>query len=233
MHNNTKSSAVAGVLGVFLGAFGGHDWYLGNTKKAITHVSLCVGGMILLIIGVILMNLSRDIPVFNMLFVCLVIAAYVILVGNGIWGFIEGVIILMQGDAGLAAKGYQVAPQALGGNNMIQPGQQGLVNTTSTVPANTAAAPVASVTNPTVTGVGNTAEPVVEVKNTAEPQKPTEVVAQNVPKAPDFKTVEPVKPVELVTAPVDVAKPAETGAAPTVAKPTEDSGAAAAKPAGN
>lgn len=109
MQKNVKSSSVAGVLGVFLGAFGGHDWYLGNTKKAITHVSLCVGGLILLILGVILTNLSRDIPVFNVLFVCVIIAAYVILVGNGVWGFIEGVIILAQGDAGLAAKGYQVA----------------------------------------------------------------------------------------------------------------------------
>ncbi len=109
MQKNVKSSSVAGVLGVFLGAFGGHDWYLGNTKKAITHVSLCVGGLIFLILGVILTNLSRDIPVFNVLFVCVIIAAYVILVGNGVWGFIEGVIILAQGDAGLAAKGYQVA----------------------------------------------------------------------------------------------------------------------------
>ena len=109
--NNTKSSVTAGILGVFLGAFGGHDWYLGNTKKAIAHVALCVGGLLLLMVGVILMSISDNIPLLRTLFVCLVVAAYVI-IGNGVWGFIEGVVIIAQGDAGLAAKGYKVAAQA-------------------------------------------------------------------------------------------------------------------------
>lgn len=112
MQNNTKSSVVAGVLGVFLGAFGGHDWYLGNTKKAITHTSLCVGGIILLMIGLILTNIFKNIPALNALSICVIIASYVIIVGNGIWGFIEGVSIIAGGDAGLAAKGYKVAAQA-------------------------------------------------------------------------------------------------------------------------
>lgn len=112
MQNNTKSSVVAGVLGVFLGAFGGHDWYLGNTKKAITHTSLCVGGIILLMVGLILTNLFKNIPALNALSICVIIASYVIIVGNGIWGFIEGVSIIAGGDAGLAAKGYKVAAQA-------------------------------------------------------------------------------------------------------------------------
>lgn len=110
--NNTKSSVTAGILGVFLGAFGGHDWYLGNTKKAIAHVALCVGGLLLLMVGVILMSISDNIPLLRTLFVCLVVAAYVIIIGNGVWGFIEGVVIIAQGDAGLAAKGYKVAAQA-------------------------------------------------------------------------------------------------------------------------
>lgn len=110
--NNTKSSVTAGILGVFLGAFGGHDWYLGNTKKAIAHVALCVGGLLLLMVGVILMSISDNIPLLRTLFVCLVVAAYVIIIGNGVWGFIEGVVIIAQGDAGLAAKGYKVVAQA-------------------------------------------------------------------------------------------------------------------------
>lgn len=115
MQNNVKSSSVAGVLGVFLGAFGGHDWYLGNTKKAITHVCLCVGGIMMLMVGLILRSLLRDIPALDVLSICVMIGAYVIIVGNGIWGFIEGVMILAQGDAGLAAKGYQVAAPTLPG----------------------------------------------------------------------------------------------------------------------
>ncbi len=110
--DNTKSSVTAGILGVFLGAFGGHDWYLGNTKKAITHVCLCVGGLILLMLGLILTNLANDLPPLRVLFICLIVAAYVIIVGNGVWGFIEGIIIIAQGDAGLAAKGYKVAVPA-------------------------------------------------------------------------------------------------------------------------
>lgn len=119
--NEIKSSTVAGLLGVFLGWVGGHDWYLGESKKAITHVSLSVGGLILLMIGIILDNLSRNVPALNVLFICLIVVAYVILVGNLVWGMIEGVMILVQGDAGLAAKGYKVmesgAPLAMANPN--------------------------------------------------------------------------------------------------------------------
>lgn len=58
------------------------------------------------------MSISDNIPLLRTLFVCLVVAAYVIIIGNGVWGFIEGVVIIAQGDAGLAAKGYKVAAQA-------------------------------------------------------------------------------------------------------------------------
>lgn len=112
MKNNTKSSAVAGILGVFLGAVGGHDWYLNNTKKAIIHVSLCVGGLLLLMVAIILTSLSKSIPAINVLFICLMIMSYVIIVGNAVWGIIEGIVIIAQGDAGLKAKGYQVADLA-------------------------------------------------------------------------------------------------------------------------
>lgn len=222
MQNNTKSSAVAGVLGVFLGAFGGHDWYLGNSKKAITHVSLCVGGMILLIVGVILMNLSRDIPVFNMLFVCLVIAAYVILVGNGIWGFIEGVIILMQGDAGLAAKGYQVAPQTLGGNNMIQLGQQGVAN-------GTANGTVAANLTPAVPTVTPTTAPAVSTAAPVQPAEKPAAVAAGPAESASVPVTE--KPAVVEAMPV-AEKPVEGASAPVAEKPV-DSGAATAKPVGN
>ncbi len=133
MQNNVKSSSIAGLLGVFLGAFGGHDWYLGNTKKAVTHICLCVGGVMMLMIGLILRNLLRDIPALDLLSICVMIAAYIIIVGNGIWGFIEGVTILAQGDAGLAAKGYQVAAPAMSG---VMPAQDpaNAVQTTSTEP---------------------------------------------------------------------------------------------------
>lgn len=107
--SDVKSSMVAGVLGVFLGWVGGHDWYLGNSKKAITHVSLSVGGLIVLMVGVILDSLLKNVSMLNILPICLIVMAYVIFIGNLVWGMIEGVMILAQGDAGLAAKGYKVA----------------------------------------------------------------------------------------------------------------------------
>lgn len=57
---NQKSKMAAGLLGIFLGAWGIHNFYLGFTKKAIIQivVSLVTCGI------------------------------------GGIWGFIEGIMIL-------------------------------------------------------------------------------------------------------------------------------------------
>lgn len=137
MQNNTKSSAVAGILGVFLGWAGGHDWYLGNTKKAITHVSLTVGGFLLLMVGIIIDNLTSGVVALNILFKCLIIASYVIIIGNFVWGFIEGVIIIAQGDAGLAAKGYKVADPASTTMTIANPSANDATETASTSGATT------------------------------------------------------------------------------------------------
>lgn len=163
MNNGVKSSTVAGILGVFLGSFGGHDWYLGNSKKAITHVSLCVGGLILLMIGIILNNISKSVPVLNMLFIIVIIMAYVIIVGNLVWGMIEGIMILAQGDAGLEAKGYQVAK---GGSifQMASPNENIHKETVETAPTTTA------ISSTPTNGVANTT-PVTEVK-AAVPEVP-------------------------------------------------------------
>lgn len=53
-----KSKMAAGLLGIFLGAWGVHQFYLGDTKKGIIRI-------------------------------------VVTLVTCGIWGFIEGIMILM------------------------------------------------------------------------------------------------------------------------------------------
>ena len=53
---NTKSATTAGLLGLFLGAFGGHNWYLGDNKKGIIHCSMAGAGILLVIIGNILYN---------------------------------------------------------------------------------------------------------------------------------------------------------------------------------
>ncbi|MBO5164498.1 MAG: TM2 domain-containing protein [Ruminococcus sp.] len=55
-----KSKMAAGLLGIFLGAYGIHNFYLGYTKKAVIQLvlSLCTCGL------------------------------------AGIWGFVEGIMIL-------------------------------------------------------------------------------------------------------------------------------------------
>lgn len=113
MYQNTKSATTAGLLGIFLGAFGAHNWYLGEKGKGIAHVCMMGGGVLVEIIaGAILPNVLS----FSMwLTMASIIGALGAIAGlamgaSGIWGLIEGIIIISQGDAGLARKGYAVAP---------------------------------------------------------------------------------------------------------------------------
>lgn len=64
VNGDAKSKMVAGLLGIFLGAFGVHNFYLGNTGKAVAQV----------LITVISCGILSGI--------------------SGIWGLIEGILIL-------------------------------------------------------------------------------------------------------------------------------------------
>lgn len=64
---NAKSKLIAGLLGIFLGGLGIHNFYLGYTKKAVIQVLLGTVGVLLFFIGPIV---------------------------SGIWGFVEGILIL-------------------------------------------------------------------------------------------------------------------------------------------
>lgn len=64
MGYNYKSKVAAGLLGIFLGSLGVHNFYLGNTGKAVTQLLLSI--------------LS-----------CGILATV-----SGIWGLIEGILIL-------------------------------------------------------------------------------------------------------------------------------------------
>ncbi len=67
-----KSKVAAGLLGIFLGAFGVHNFYLGYTTKAIIQLVATIVGMVTSCIGI-------------GVFIC---------VGIEIWGFVEGIMIL-------------------------------------------------------------------------------------------------------------------------------------------
>lgn len=69
---SAKSKMAAGLLGIFLGQFGVHNFYLGYTSKAVIQLVLTIVGYVTSCFGV---------GVF------LVAAA-------GIWGLVEGIMIL-------------------------------------------------------------------------------------------------------------------------------------------
>ncbi len=68
----SKSRMAAGLFGIFLGAFGVHNFYLGYTAKAVTQLVLSIVGIILS---------------------CIVVGAFLV-IGVEIWGLVEGIMIL-------------------------------------------------------------------------------------------------------------------------------------------
>ncbi len=120
--NGFKSATTAGLLGIFLGAVGAHCWYLGDKKKGTTHVIIFGAGMVALIIGgTILPSILSFWTLYRILWLISILnwAGWLAIGASEVWGFIEGIQILTQGDAGLAQKGYRIAPNAMqnfGGN---------------------------------------------------------------------------------------------------------------------
>lgn len=77
--NQPKSKLVAGLLGIFLGQLGIHNFYLGYTQKAVIQLCVTLGGYVL---GTVL-------SVF-----CIGVLLYLAPTGMAIWGLIEGIMIL-------------------------------------------------------------------------------------------------------------------------------------------
>jgi len=69
---DAKSKIAAGLLGIFLGSFGVHNFYLGYTQRAIVQLVLSIVGIVLS---------------------CIVIGAFLVLAVY-IWGLVEGIMIL-------------------------------------------------------------------------------------------------------------------------------------------
>lgn len=69
---NAKSKVAAGLLGIFLGQFGVHNFYLGYTGKAVAQLLLTIFGYILAIF----------------------IVGIFMVAASSIWALIEGIMIL-------------------------------------------------------------------------------------------------------------------------------------------
>ncbi|MBQ2803744.1 MAG: TM2 domain-containing protein [Lachnospiraceae bacterium] len=81
-----KSKIVAGILGLFLGSFGAHNFYLGYTGKAVTQLVLSLVGYVL----------------------CCVWIGIFVVAGVAIWALVEAIMILV-GKINTDAKGNPLA----------------------------------------------------------------------------------------------------------------------------
>lgn len=112
---NVKSATVAGLLGIFLGSVGAHNWYLGEKTKGIIHCCLAGGAIVVSILASIVIPNALTwsaLLTWGTILGILGGLASLVAFGNSIWGLVEGIMILAQGDAGLARKGYAVAAPA-------------------------------------------------------------------------------------------------------------------------
>src|SRR5690554_2832736 len=78
VYGEQKSKLAAGLLGIFLGGLGIHNFYLGYQKKAITQLLICVVG------GIITCGIAA--------------------IAVEIWGLVEGIMIL-SGNISVDGKG--------------------------------------------------------------------------------------------------------------------------------
>ena len=85
-NSGAKSKMAAGLLGIFLGGFGVHNFYLGYTGKAITQLVLTIVGYIL----------------------CCVVVGVFLVIGIWIWSLVEAIMILT-GKINVDGKGNPLA----------------------------------------------------------------------------------------------------------------------------
>lgn len=89
-----KSKVAAGLLGIFLGCYGIHNFYLGYKKKGFIQLGIVVLAFFLWIAAYVPMAIwgvnhvnTAGMMIFFLLF-------FVGIVGVEIWGFVEGILIL-------------------------------------------------------------------------------------------------------------------------------------------
>lgn len=112
---NPKSALTAGVLALVLGVFGVHEWYLNDRKKARAHVILAIVSASAFVLGAILKVAISSVGSFGIAnfmasaaTVCRIIGWFALVI-DAVWAIIEGILLLVQGDDGLAEKGYTIA----------------------------------------------------------------------------------------------------------------------------
>lgn len=97
MEEERKSKVLAGLLGIFLGCFGVHNFYLGYNRNAIIQVSVTFGGAI---VASVLVGISMPLMfVFGLGIITMILGMLVFfgVIGIRIWTLVEGIMILAGG----------------------------------------------------------------------------------------------------------------------------------------
>ncbi len=94
--NAVKSKVAAGLLAIFLGSYGVHNFYLGYYKKAAVQLGLTILGLVIYIVAIVSIAISgEDMSGAGAVgFLFSMFACVVMLVGVSIWVFVEGIMIL-------------------------------------------------------------------------------------------------------------------------------------------
>ncbi|MCR4649472.1 MAG: TM2 domain-containing protein [Lachnospiraceae bacterium] len=88
MEEERKSKVVAGLLGIFLGSLGIHNFYLGYKNKAIWQVAL-TGGSIVLGTIIVIVSIPLTLIVIDAFTMFIGYALYFIPLGVQLWGLVE------------------------------------------------------------------------------------------------------------------------------------------------
>ncbi len=132
---DAKSPMIAGVLGIVLGSLGVHQWYLGEQKQAKRHLTLFIVGLACLVAGLILRALMPSMSQLALratvgnIATVLRVLAWIMIIADVVWGAIEGILILVQGEQTNA--GAEPTPIA------TEAGQTALPTGAEPVPVNT------------------------------------------------------------------------------------------------
>lgn len=86
-----KSKVAAGLLGIFLGCYGAHNFYLGYKRKAFTQLGITAGSIIIYFISIFALAIPGNMEGWVIGAMMLFILA---ILGMEIWGLVEGIMIL-------------------------------------------------------------------------------------------------------------------------------------------
>jgi len=90
----SKSKVVAALLAFFLGGLGIHSFYMGQNKKGFIQLGLSVVGIVLFIAGI-----AGFVSGTGVAFPTTALIGYLLLIGVGIWAFVDFIRILTGGLA--------------------------------------------------------------------------------------------------------------------------------------